>query len=603
MRSGHPGTTVRATKRAMGALSLACLLGSVSLATADPGASTGSGSRDRVLAAVGVTYFHGMTAEIASDAIAPADVPILRSLLLRPDVTRRDNVVALLTFVGAAEDTGLLDSLLRAPPRDLAIPSEERAALLVPLALGNIAGRGDGHALDVLLRMTSAAGSRDYRPDVVRMALRGLAYARSPRASERLRDIARGSTALRETGIADDALAALELSDYLLDPDSGGVEATGSPDADPPPGALDAGPAAHDLPWTYANHPAVTDPMTDARLDTVLANAVTRIGRADAAEDVACCLTVTRSGSAQSFGNAADGLDVVDNDSDLFAVLDDRAARFKVVRLINHCGGPGVNIIGCAWQPGFGVAVVRMEDVDYEAVLWLHEYGHNTNLPHNSASSRRIMYASDNGGNDVVDQAECDAFHTPHAWTEMTPSDSGVCSDVDGDLVQDGADNCPAAWNPDQLDSDEDGTGDACTGANCTDADLDLFANPIESTGGCDPDCDDQNGNVWSTPGEAVDLRFFEGSRLEWSAPANLGGTIPSVSYDTLRSVDPSDFLTSAMCVETGDGGDTGSTDPDEPQPGEVFFYVVRATNVCPGGMGSIGENSLGAERSARACE
>ena len=35
-------------------------------------------------------------------------------------------------------------------------------------------------------------------------------------------------------------------------------------------------------------------------------------------------------------------------------------------------------------------------------------------------------------------------------------------SDADGDGVEDGADNCPAVPNPDQLDSDGDGIGDAC---------------------------------------------------------------------------------------------------------------------------------------------
>lgn len=34
--------------------------------------------------------------------------------------------------------------------------------------------------------------------------------------------------------------------------------------------------------------------------------------------------------------------------------------------------------------------------------------------------------------------------------------------DTDGDKVIDGSDNCPGVYNPDQLDSDKDGKGDAC---------------------------------------------------------------------------------------------------------------------------------------------
>ncbi len=50
------------------------------------------------------------------------------------------------------------------------------------------------------------------------------------------------------------------------------------------------------------------------------------------------------------------------------------------------------------------------------------------------------------------------------------PDDQDICpgfddtSDVDGDGVPDGCDNCPIVANPDQVDTDENGVGDACEG-------------------------------------------------------------------------------------------------------------------------------------------
>lgn len=42
--------------------------------------------------------------------------------------------------------------------------------------------------------------------------------------------------------------------------------------------------------------------------------------------------------------------------------------------------------------------------------------------------------------------------------------DTVVCIDSDGDTVNDDLDNCPDYSNPDQADSDDDGSGDACAG-------------------------------------------------------------------------------------------------------------------------------------------
>ena len=61
-----------------------------------------------------------------------------------------------------------------------------------------------------------------------------------------------------------------------------------------------------------------------------------------------------------------DGLDTIDSNSELNAVLNNTVARVKVVRIINYCAGPGSNIIGCAPIGGDGMLVVRFGDEYWE---------------------------------------------------------------------------------------------------------------------------------------------------------------------------------------------------------------------------------------------
>jgi hypothetical protein len=71
--------------------------------------------------------------------------------------------------------------------------------------------------------------------------------------------------------------------------------------------------------------------------------------------------------------------------------------------------------------------------------------------------------------------------------------------------------------------------------------------------------------------------------------------------YDTLRSVSPVDFLTAA-CLESDDGPDTTAADGTIPSVGQVFYYLTRAQNACPQGVGSLGSNSSGAPRAGVDC-
>jgi hypothetical protein len=136
------------------------------------------------------------------------------------------------------------------------------------------------------------------------------------------------------------------------------------------------------------------------------------------------------------------------------------------------------------------------------------------------------------------------------------------------------------------------------TGTNELDGDGDTFT-------GCTGDCNDANGAVWATPGEARFLLMSHDklnnlTSVSWSAPTVPGAT--SLLYDTVRSNTGSNFVTGATCVETNNGPNTVSVDSVNPAPGAYFAYLIRAENACPSGQGPLGNASNGTPRTARTC-
>jgi len=458
---------------------------------------------DRIHRAVDQIYFHGINEEIARREIGPEGLPTLVKLLADPDCARRDNVVAFLTYLGGDDAVPELMRLIEFPPAGTKRPEEDRSLLLAPGALGHIAARGSVAALAALRGIADAQPGEGpvrravdrgaYRPamgqDIVEQSLVGLALV-DPRTEE-TPPATEGST--------------------LSEIDRIG-EGGGSSD-DPVVTMIDTYLRGHHAGLTYTNHVDTPSPMNDATLDQALASASATAGIENFSDDLACCITVGRSGTAGTFGAPDDGIDVVDTQEEIQAVLNSSTARVKVVRAINYCAGPGTNIIGCSLVPGDTMVVVRLTSVSGEGLLWLHEYGHNTGLGHNG-DSRYIMHSRYNGGNSALTQVECNAFHSPSRFAAMVVQDIGVCHDNDRDTrvstvdncpddanftqtdgdddgVGTDCDNCPSVPNADQADVDMDGVGDVCD--TCTDADDDGFGSPASPSCplGAVLDCDD----------------------------------------------------------------------------------------------------------------
>jgi hypothetical protein len=140
-------------------------------------------------------------------------------------------------------------------------------------------------------------------------------------------------------------------------------------------------------------------------------------------------------------------------------------------------------------------------------------------------------------------------------------------------------------------DADGDGTGDARMALQA--------CSPPAGYLAFAGDCDDADPGVWRTPGEAHDFMFTDDTTCTWSAPPDPGALI--LTYDLLRSANAADFVGSATCV-TSDVAGLTATDPTSPSSGSSFFYLVRAENDCPNGMGALGTSSGGMPRTGRLC-
>ena len=148
-----------------------------------------------------------------------------------------------------------------------------------------------------------------------------------------------------------------------------------------------------------------TASLSNAQADAILNDASTVLQVDDGAGDVACSVSLVRSGNVTVF-TTGDGS--LDTNAELSAVFG-LPGNVKVVDDVNFCGGFNPSIIGCGQTPGSSFITERFT-ANQEGILWAHEFGHNQGLPHRSDSTDNLMFPSIGVNRLRINQTECNAF-------------------------------------------------------------------------------------------------------------------------------------------------------------------------------------------------
>lgn len=151
-----------------------------------------------------------------------------------------------------------------------------------------------------------------------------------------------------------------------------------------------------------------TSDLSNEEADHILGDASTVLKVSDGPDDIACDLTLSRSGDVSTFRT---GNGIINTASDFRRVCEE-PGFVHIVNQINWCNGSIPNVIGCAKTPGECMVVVRFlpdPELQQEGILWAHEYGHTRNLGHRDDSDA-VMNSVIEASHRKVDQSEADVY-------------------------------------------------------------------------------------------------------------------------------------------------------------------------------------------------
>jgi hypothetical protein len=375
------------------------------------------------LAFVATEYIHGVPYTEAR-ALGARAAPVLIKALGDPAFGQwRSNIVVTLGFLG---DPGAVDPLMGFLEKTAGEVDDVTfdALLDVPTALGDIARLSGDPKGDLVLYLQQGAqpplwqkrnirwftppyeGERLHR-ELASRSIAGLGRVASGRSIEILTGLV---DSLAEPALKRRAADALELSKRIRNegPAAAFMPRQSGAAVRPP---MDMAPATvirHEL--AILRHVSVRKGMTDADADTRLSGATALLQRDDreCANEVGCAVTLARSAPVDRFGNDTDGLEVIDDNEDLEAVLAVRG-DIKVVKSIKRCGGADGRYVGCSRMGQQNMIVIAGASED----TFAHEFGHTKGIDDRCMEGcTHWIMTSGATHRKAIDRDECTRFQT-----------------------------------------------------------------------------------------------------------------------------------------------------------------------------------------------